>query len=135
MPHARIDTAGRRRRRFLHFSLAGVAGFAVDAGVLAAGLALGLPAWLARVPSFVAAVVTTWSINRRLTFTVTAPPSLAEFGAYLAAMSLGMAANLSIFAAGLAWGLPPLVALLLASTGNMAANYLGARRVLGRSGS
>ena len=122
---------GDRARRLAAFSVAGVAGFVVDAGVLAAGMALGLPAWIARVPSFLSAVVATWSINRRITFRTEAAPSLREFATYLAAMSVGLAANLAGFYAALIAGVPALLALLPATAAGMVANYLGARRVLG----
>ena len=117
-------------RRLATFSLAGAAGFVVDAGVLMAGLSLGLPAWAARIPSFLSAVVTTWSINRRLTFAAPGPPSLAEFAAYLGAMSLGLAINLAGYLAALTAGLSPVASLIPATLGGMLANYLGARRVL-----
>ena len=123
---------GSRRERYANFASAGVAGFVVDAGVLLLGLWLGLPAWAARIPSFVSAVLTTWTINRRRTFRVARAPSLREFGAYLAAMSLGMAANLSIFALCLWLGVGGLTALVIASTGGMVANYRGAKVVLVR---
>ena len=123
---------GSRRERYASFASAGVAGFVVDASVLALGLWLGLPAWAARIPSFVCAVLTTWTINRRRTFKVARPPSLREFGAYLAAMSVGMAANLSIYMISLWAGFGGLTALVIASTGGMVANYRGAKVVLGR---
>ena len=117
-------------RRLATFSLAGAAGFVVDAGVLMAGLTFGLPAWAARVPSFLMAVVTTWSINRRLTFDAPGAPTVREFAAYFGAMSLGLAINLMGYLAALTAGLAPVAALIPATLGGMLANYLGARRVL-----
>ncbi|PWJ16174.1 GtrA family protein [Jannaschia seohaensis] len=122
-----------RMRRALFFVLAGSAGFVVDAGVLMLGLWAGLPAWAARGPSFLLAVITTWAVNRTLTFRTGAHPSLREFGGYLAAMSLGLAANYGLYLLGLILGLPPLAALAGASIIAMGINYLGARRVLDRS--
>ena len=123
---------GSRRERYTNFASAGVAGFVVDAAVLALGLHMGLPAWAARIPSFVSAVLTTWTINRRRTFKVSRPPSFREFGAYLAAMSVGMSANLSIYTLCLWLGFGGLTSLVFASAGGMVANYRGAKVVLGR---
>ena len=131
-----MTTRGRpkTRRRIGGFALAGAIGFAVDAGVLSAGLALGLGPGAARAPSFLAAVLTTWGINRRLTFETRAAASLREFGAYLAAMSLGLSINLAVYLACVWIGVPAVAALVPATGAGMLANYLGARRVLGRDG-
>jgi putative flippase GtrA len=125
---------GRALRRVMGFLAAGAVGFCVDAGVLKLGLAVGLPAWGARVPSFALAVLATWTINRRLTFSVAAPPSLSEFRAYLSAMSLGLVANYVLYLAGLRLGLSPVAALAVAAVLAMAVNFVGAQVVLGRSG-
>jgi putative flippase GtrA len=51
------------------FLAVGAVGFLIDAGLLAALThGAGWSPWAARVPSFTAAVLTTWLLNRRLTF-------------------------------------------------------------------
>lgn len=52
-----------------NFAAVGAVGFVIDAGVLSALThGAGWSPWAARVPSFTAAVLTTWLLNRRLTF-------------------------------------------------------------------
>lgn len=131
------DQRGIRTRQMLGFAVAGAVGFLVDAGVLTLGASLlGLPPALARVPSFLAAVVTTWAINRRLTFRSSRPPSLAEFLHYLSAMLLGLAINFAVFLIVL-WlsdsaAALPVLALVPATLCGMAANFLTSRMILDR---
>lgn len=128
---------GRGRLRHLGgFALAGAAGFAVDAAVLSSGVALGLPPALARVPSFLAAVATTWRLNRAVTFRTSTPPSVREFAAFVAAMSLGLAINGGVFLLVLALSdtarAAPVLALVPATATGMLANFVTARRILDR---
>ena len=58
----------RELRRFLTFALVGVVGFVVDASVLYMGIYMGLGLRLGRVFSYLAAVTTTWALNRIFTF-------------------------------------------------------------------
>ena len=120
------------RRQVKRFALTGAVGFAVDASILAAGIALGLPAWLARIPAVLAAVATTWRINREKTFRTSAPPTLREFTTYLAAMSLGLGINGGLFLAMLWIGADPAVALVVASSAATVANFLTSRHLLDR---
>ena len=120
------------RRQIKRFALTGALGFVVDASILAAGLALGLPAWLARIPAVLAAVAITWRVNREKTFRTSLPPTLREFTTYLAAMSLGLAINGGLFLAMLWAGADPAVALVVASSAATVANFLTSRRLLDR---
>lgn len=120
------------RRQIKRFALTGAVGFVVDAAVLGIGMWLGLPAWAARIPAVLAAVAITWRINRAKTFRTSVPPSFREFGAYLAAMSLGLAINGGLFLAMLWAGAIPAVALVIASTAATVANFLTSRRLLDR---
>lgn len=54
--------------QFLRFGVVGTAGFVVDVTVLYAMLAFGAGPYLGRVPAYLAAVTTTWGLNRRWTF-------------------------------------------------------------------
>ena len=120
------------RRQIKRFALTGALGFVVDASVLAAGMSLGLPAWLARIPAVLAAVATTWRINREKTFRTSVPPSLREFTTYLAAMSLGLGINGGLFLAMLWAGAEPAVALVVASFAGTVANFMTSRHILDR---
>lgn len=132
------DALRRERwRQIGGFAISGGLAFVVDAGVLSLGVSvLGWPAELARVPSFLAAVVTTWLLNRRYTFRTARPPGIGEFLAYLSAMAAGLAVNYAVFVAVLRWsdlaaGMPVL-ALVPATLAGMVVNFVTARRILGR---
>lgn len=116
--------------------MAGLAGFAVDAGVLTAGVALGLAPGPARVPSFLAAAVTTWLLNRTLTFRTSTPPNLREFVRFVGAMSLGLGINYVVFLVVLqaseAARATPALALVPAVAAGMIANFVNSRRLLDR---
>ena len=137
MPERSRQTAACERRRHLGgFALAGLAGFGVDAGVLSALLALGCPAGLARVPSFVAAVLTTWAINRTVTFRTSTRATLGEFLRYVFAMGLGLALNYATFLLVLRLSetaaAHPVLALVPATAAGMVVNFLGSRHILHR---
>lgn len=137
VPERSQPIAARERRRHLGgFALAGLAGFGVDAGVLSALVALGLPAGLARVPSFVAAVLTTWAINRTLTFRTSTRATLREFLRYILAMGLGLAINYATFLLALRLSetaaAQPVLALVPATAAGMVVNFLSSRHILHR---
>ncbi len=84
----------------LRFSLVGVAGFIVDAGLLMM-LVDSLGPYVGRLISFGFAVFTTWLLNRTFTFENNKSEfSLAgEFIRYLSAMIVGGVANYGLYAA------------------------------------
>jgi putative flippase GtrA len=88
-------------RRLAIFSLVGVVGFIVDAGVLQL-LVLGL-AWdrySGRLISFLFAATATWLLNRRYTFRGTRKHALGvEWARYILAMSGGFACNFTAYSA------------------------------------
>jgi putative flippase GtrA len=83
----------RASREFAYFVLTGIVGFIVDVSVLYGLRAVGLPFWCARLVSFASAVLTTWLLNRSLTFRVQQHASSRELLKYFAAMSLGGSIN------------------------------------------
>ncbi len=131
------------RRQLLRFLIAGALGFAVDASVLWAALAVGQGYFAGRALSFLAAVWTTWQLNRRYTFrdphaarstsTSTPRPQSAwrEWWQYLLAMSLGGAVNYAVYslvvlhAPASRW--LPFEGVALGSIAGMAVNFAGAR--------
>ncbi len=88
-------------RQALRFAGVGVLGFFVDAGVLtAARTIIGLDLYSARALSFVAAVTSTWAMNRAFTFKEHASASmLREWARFCAANAVGGAVNLGVYAA------------------------------------
>jgi putative flippase GtrA len=116
-------------RRVLWFGMAGGAGFIVDAGLLMLLIAAGAGPRFGRLVSFVAALVTTWLINRSRTFADRAgPPSLAEFGRYAAASSVAALLNLLVYMALVTWVEDfrqwPVLALAVATALSMSVNFL-----------
>lgn len=85
---------------FLRFSLVGVVGFIVDAGLLHL-LIDTLGPYIARLLSFAVAVITTWILNRTFTFAerqsgLSLPQ---ELGRYFSAMIVGGSVNYALYAA------------------------------------
>lgn len=87
------------KHQFLQFSLVGVAGFIVDAGVLVVVLDL-LGPYFGRLLSFTLAVIVTWLLNRSFTFAQnrSEQPVHKEFGQYFMAMIGGGSANYGVYA-------------------------------------
>ena len=120
------------RRELFGFVLAGVLGLLVDTGVLYAvretlGLVLG------RALSFLAAVLTTWVVNRTLTFRHRhSGLGLArEFWRYLGLMLAGGAVNYLVYLL-LVWNWTqaehhPVLGVAAGSLAGMAVNWLSAR--------
>jgi putative flippase GtrA len=124
-------------REIALFGLVGVAGFAVDTAVLYL-----LRDWLgplvARVPSFLLAVVTTWWLNRCFTFRER-PSGLQaahEFRRYLALMLSGGAVNYTVFAMLVFLSATvrehPVIGVAAGSITGMGANLLASRLFLFR---
>lgn len=83
----------------MRFSLVGIGGFIVDAGVLLLlNTIVGL--YWGRLISFALAVITTWLLNRSFTFDAsnTHKSMRKEFGQYFMAMIVGGSANYGVYA-------------------------------------
>lgn len=123
--------------KFGKFALVGAFAFLVDAVVLTVVIEIfGLRPEAARIVSFIAAVATTWYLNRTYTFASTAEISIGEFMKYTAAMSLGLAVNYLVFViviqlSPLANSFP-VIALVPATLSGMIINFLTSRRLLDR---
>jgi putative flippase GtrA len=124
-------------RRIVSFAAVGVAGFVVDAGTLYLGVALGAGLRLGRVFSYLAAMTTTWALNRRLTFADrTSPGLLAEWLRYGVSQLGGAAVNLGIYYALIAGSAlvarHPVLGVAAGSLAGLAVNYLVARLLVFR---
>lgn len=124
-------------REIAVFGMVGTAGFVIDTAVLYL-LRDTLGLLVARVPSFLAAVATTWWLNRRFTFR-DRPSGLGkgqEFRRYLALMLLGGGVNYASYAALLlAFEFVrhhPVLGIAAGSIAGMGANLLSARLLLFR---
>lgn len=117
-------------RHYGGFVAAGIIALGVDAVVLTALTEVfGLSPFVARVFSISVAMVTSWLINRRITFSVAAPPTLAEFARFAAVSWGAQAVNYGVFAAVLiVWPTTaPVVALAAGSLVAMFVSYTGFR--------
>ncbi len=119
------------------FVAAGLVALGIDAAVLTIlTSALGLSPFIARLVSISAAMVASWQINRRVTFGVEEPPTLAEFSRFAAVSWVAQAVNYALFAAILLL-LPDtslIAALVAASLVAMFVSYVGFRfGVFGKS--
>lgn len=119
-----------------NFAAVGAVGFVVDAGLLSALThGAGWSPWAARVPSFTAAVLTTWLLNRRLTFAGRGLQrrSVEALG-YGTIQVIGAGINLLVF--GLCLAAFPLLARLpvipfaVGSGVAMVFNYVALKRLL-----
>lgn len=89
------------RRQLVLFSLVGVLGFVVDAGIVQLLVReFGADPYLARLVSFLAAASVTWACNRRYTFAGQGGASRSrEWARYLLAMAAGFVLNYGSYAA------------------------------------
>lgn len=112
------------------FLVSGLIALACDASLLQFGiLVLGLSPLAARLIAISGAMVAGWLAHRRLTFSLTAPPTLGEFSRYSATAWMAAAINYIAFAAVL-HVLPathPLTALVFASILATFFAYIGMR--------
>ena len=121
------------RRQFLHFCVAGVLGFLVDAGLVELLVkAAGVGPYLARVVSVSAAILTTFTYNREISFRASrSDRPLREFGRYLLGNAGGLSVNYGTYAACIA-GLAlarewPVLAVAAGSVAGMLVNFASAR--------
>jgi putative flippase GtrA len=125
-----MTTTTRSFRHWGGFLLSGGTAALVDAGITTALIHLArLDPFSSRIVAILVAMVVAWLMHRRITFAVTAPPTLREFGKFAAVAWSANTLNYAIYAVILlVWpGFSPLVALII-STGIAAVfSYLGFR--------
>lgn len=117
--------------RFARFALVGGAGFFIDTGVLAALLhGIGLDPFSARAVSISAAALSTWRLNRMLTFGASPASQVTEAMRYGGVAGAAAALNYALYALALllAPGLPPVGAVVIATAMAMTFSYLGYSR-------
>lgn len=123
-------------QQLTRFGLVGFAAFLVDASVLSALVWVGFPVALARVPSVMLSIFTTWTLNRKYTFRTSTKANLSEFLKYTGAIGVGISVNYGVFL--LALGLSqtvrdmPVIGLVISTLAAMSLNYLSARFLLNR---
>ncbi|MHB1402285.1 MAG: GtrA family protein [Thiobacillus sp.] len=115
------------RHRFVRFLIVGGVGFVIEAALLTYFATVpGLGAIKGRAISFPIAVVTTWWLNRTLTFQSKNNPHRESFR-YLLVQSLGAVANLGVFmvlVSAFPWLRPvPVVPLFIAAIFGLLVNF------------
>jgi putative flippase GtrA len=124
--------------RLFRFGLVGCVGFVVDGGLLQGLVASGACGPIvARAISFPTAVLTTWHLNRRITFQDRGPV-LRSLLRYVLVSSAGTTVNFAVYSALVltvpAMAARPLVPFAIASVLATALNYAGARYFAFRAG-
>jgi putative flippase GtrA len=85
------------KSEFFRFIVVGCLGFVVDAGVVFVLSEAGVSPILARIPALAAAILTTWTLNRTLTFRVNAPKSRGEVARYIVVALSSAALNFLLY--------------------------------------
>lgn len=119
---------------FLRYCVVGTVGFCVDGGLLQAGMHfLEFGPLVARVPSFLIAVIVTWYLNRTYTFRKPTLSFLKSFPLYITANAVGLGINFGTYTAGVLtfplmaqW---PLIPLAIGSGLGLVFNFLSARLI------
>ncbi len=117
---------------FARFLVVGVVGFAVDGGGTWLLVRAGLPPLVARLPALASAIVVTWLLNRSLTFRVAAPKTSAELTRYAAVALSSALFNFLLYAALVTVGVPPFLAVALATVTLLLYSFVAYRRVVFR---
>jgi len=124
--------------QLFRFGVVGTAGFAVDALVLTAAIALGLGPWLGRIASYLAAATATFALNRAWTFRDRrgAAPVGAQWARFVTVNLGGFALNYATYAALLATvpvvAAHPVLGVAAGSIVGMGANFALSRRFVFR---
>lgn len=120
-------------RRIVCFAFVGGVGFVVDAAVLSLLLArAGLDPFSARLLSIAVAMLTTWMLNRALTFAASSRHIVEEGLRYGGVGATSAVANYVIYCAVLLAfpAAPPVLALIVASAAAMFLSYAGYSRLV-----
>ena len=120
------------------FSLAGVAGFLVDAGVVWVLTRAGVGPIMAQAVAFTMAVTVTWLLNRRFTFAHHASPNwLREWLHYVAANSVGALVNNGVYALLVLtmamFSKEPVLAVVSGSLAGLVFNFTASRTLVFRA--
>ncbi len=121
-------------RQYFNFGVVGVIGFIIDGGGMMALTAMGIHPIVARVPSFILALLTTWALNRQLTFRGDAPaPLLNSLMLYIAGAGVGAGINWLIYSALVLQSAfmfeYPIIALAIATGFSMVFNFNFFKRI------
>ncbi|MEM7637421.1 MAG: GtrA family protein [Pseudomonadota bacterium] len=116
--------------QFGRFAFVGAIGFFVDMGTTLVLIALGIDPLLARIVAIVLAMLTTWRLNRAMTFGPSPTSQVSEGLRYLLVAMAVAACNYAIYAALLLniSGLQPAVAVLISTGFATGLSFFGYRK-------
>jgi putative flippase GtrA len=117
--------------RFIRFALVGGTGFVIDAGILAAlHNGAGLDPFTARLISITASALTTWRLNRSLTFGASPRSQAVEGVRYATVAALTALLNYALYALALIVRpeVQPIIAMIGATVAAMLFSYVGYSR-------
>ena len=104
MGEAQAGHPMRERQRMVRYTIVGIAGFGIDAGILSLIIYTSSAGpYIARGPSFLAAVTVTWALNRRTTFdSISHLIPKVEYRRYVWVQVIGAVTNLGVYATAIA---------------------------------
>lgn len=117
---------------FFRFVLVGGTGFVIDAGITYLLIQLSVAASLARIPAIFFAMAFTWLANRHFTYEVKIKRTAKEGFHYLAVAVAMAAINYVIFLACIQNGMPPLVAVTVATACQTVLSFYAYRHLVFR---
>ncbi len=100
---------------FIRFLLVGGSGFVIDSATTYLLIALGLPAWSARVPAICLAMLFTWLANRTFTYQSKQQRSAAELASYVTVAITMAGLNYALYLGLLTLHTEPLLAIAIAT--------------------
>lgn len=120
----------------IRFFIVGSIGFLIDASILYIGLHFGVDPLVARIPSFLVAVMVTWALNRDFTFNAAHKSFMESFPLYISSNAVGIILNFAIYS-GLILFVAlfkehPVLALPIGSFCAMFFNYASAKYIIFR---
>lgn len=123
-------------KRLFRFALVGGIGFIVDVGLTLGLIHQGADPYSSRILGLALAMLTTWRLNRALTFGASDTSQASEGVRYFVVAILTALLNYLIYAGLLLSisGMMPVFAVVLATGVSMIASYLGYSRFAFRSG-
>lgn len=121
------ETRAPLHHRLRRFALVGATGFAIDAIVLSVLINYGLDPFSARLIALTASALTTWQLNRRITWSKSADGPAREGTRYFAVVLSAAALNYLVYSAVLILlpGTMPILALIVGTGAAMAFSFIG----------
>ncbi len=117
-------------QKFARFACVGGLGFVVDTGLTLLLIHRGIDPYTSRVFAIIFAMITTWRLNRALTFGASRTSQTSEGARYFAVAFLAAILSYAIYATLLLTftGFPPALAIVIAVGTTTMASFLGYSR-------